>query len=66
MTHSDESRIRRDGFPIDKYDADSLLQFIELWNPSHDTIEPEIYVKLEIIAGRLNIVDARHVNMQGK
>ena len=51
MTTSDEAKIRREGFPITKQDAKALLDFIKLHDPSHRTIEPDIIVKLELLAG---------------
>jgi len=51
----DESKIRREGFPITRQDAIALLDFIDLHNPSHDMIESEIIVKLELIAGIYHI-----------
>jgi|GEM_PF-6510415 len=52
MTSKDEeSKIRREGFHLCKQEAKALLDLIELVNPSHDAIEPEIIIKLELIAG---------------
>ena len=50
MSKCAEAKIRRCGFPINKQDAQALLMFIDLLNPSHDMIEPEIIVKLELLA----------------
>lgn len=50
MTTSEESKIRREGFPITSQDAKALLDFIKLHDPSHKLIEPEIVVKLELLA----------------
>ena len=52
MTGSDESKIRREGFPITRSDATALLDFIDIKDSEHDMIEPEIIVKLELLAGR--------------
>lgn len=52
MTKEDESRIRRDGFPITQQDAVKLLEFIDFWDKSHNTIEPAIVVRLELLAGK--------------
>lgn len=50
MCKDRESFIRRNGFPITQQDAQALLDFINMHNPSHDCIEAEIYVKLELLA----------------
>ena len=47
MTKGQEAKIRREGFPLTKLDAKHLLDFIELFDPNHFLIEPEIVVKLE-------------------
>ena len=52
---TDEAKIRREGFPITRQDAKALLDFIKMHNPSHDAIEPEIVVKLELLAGIIRI-----------
>lgn len=52
---SDEAKIRREGFPLTIKEAKALLNFIEMHNPSHDAIEPEIVVKLELLAGIVSI-----------
>lgn len=51
---SEEAKIRREGFPINKYDAKALLDFINILNPKHDMIEPEIVVKLELLSGKIS------------
>lgn len=43
-----EAKIRREGLPLTVQEAKALLDFIDLQNPSHDAIEPEIVVKLEL------------------
>lgn len=58
MTKADESFIRRTGFPLSSEDAEALLDFINLINPTHDMVEAEIIVKLELIADRYRIVKA--------
>ena len=57
MGKSSESKIRREGFPINRKDAQALLDFIDMHNKSHDAIEPEIVVKLELQAGKYVICD---------
>jgi len=59
VTKDDESEIRRCGFPINREDAKNLLRFIDYHNPSHDMIEPWIYVKLELLAGKYWIRDVK-------
>ncbi len=54
----DECKIRRCGFSLTKQDAQSLLDIIDMLNPNHDVVEPEIYVKLEILAGKYWIVES--------
>jgi len=55
---SEEAKIRREGFPITREDAKALLNFIKTYNPSHDAIEPEIVVKLELLAGIIHIQES--------
>ena len=57
MTKQDEAKIRREGFPINSKDAKRLLEFIDLYNKSHDVIEAEIVVKLEVLAGIMSLED---------
>lgn len=47
MTKEEEAKIRREGFPLTKEDAEHLLHFIDVFDKRHDMIEPEIIVKLE-------------------
>ena len=54
---TDECKIRRCGFPLTKQDAQALLDIIDMLNPNHGVVEPEIYVKLEILAGKYRIVE---------
>ena len=54
-----ESRIHRLGFPIDSSDAKALLHFINLLNPSHDMIEAEIVVKLELLSRKYCISEVK-------
>lgn len=54
----DECKIRRYGFPLTKQDAQSLLDIIDILNPNHNVVEAEVYVKLEILAGKYRIVKA--------
>ena len=60
MTKGEEAKIRREGFPVTKEDARALLAFIDLHNPSHDTIEPDVVVKLEILARACVIGGGEH------
>ena len=50
MTKGDESKIRREGFPITSDDAKHLLDFIKIHDPRHDMIEPDLFVKLELLS----------------
>jgi hypothetical protein len=52
MTKSEEAKIRREGFPLSRAEAWSLLQFIDLFDKEHNAIESEIVVKLEVLAGK--------------
>ena len=54
MTKEDEAKIRREGFPLTRDDAKHLLDFINLFDPRHEMIEPEIVVKLEQKKGKKN------------
>jgi hypothetical protein len=54
---SEEAKIRREGFPITPKDAKALLDLIELKDPTHDTIEPEIIVKLELLSGAWRLIE---------
>jgi hypothetical protein len=56
---SREAKIRREGFPLNKSDAQALLDFIDIVNDSHDMIEPEIVVKLEILSGKLHLEETK-------
>ena len=51
MTREDEAKIRREGFSITQQDAEKLLKFIDLFDPHHFFIEPDIVVKLESVSG---------------
>jgi len=55
MARVEESKIRREGFPINHTDAKHLLRFIDIYNQTHDAIEPELIIKLELLAGNYAI-----------
>ena len=59
MTAENEAKIRREGFPITIDDANHLLHFIKVVNPSHDMIESEIVIKLELLSRRYYITEAK-------
>lgn len=58
MTKEDEAKIRREGFEITREDAKHLLAFIDLHDPTHHSIEPEIVVRLELIAGKFYLKES--------
>ena len=55
MPIAEESKIRRDGFAITSDDATHLLDFIDLHDPRHTSIEPEIVVRLELLSHRWHL-----------
>ena len=55
MGTSEESRIRCSGFPINRYDAEHLLSFINTFDKNHHAIEPDIVVKLELLCGKWHL-----------
>ena len=56
MTKNDEAKIRREGFPLTQLEAQALLDFINLKDPKHFMVEPEIIVKLEIMIRKYILV----------
>jgi len=60
MTKANEAKkIRREGFPITARDATILLDFINLYDSLHMTIEPDIIVKLEILSKKWKLTEGR-------
>ena len=57
MTKEDEAKIRREGFPLTREDAQHLLYFIDLFDKEHNAIEAEIVVKLEQKAWKKEALD---------
>jgi len=55
MTKQSEAKIRREGLPINSTDATALLDFIDVHDEEHLMIEPEIVIKLELLAKRIRI-----------
>ena len=56
MTPSEESKIRREGFPINCDDTQHLLDYINFVDSEHKYIEAEIVVKLELLSQKFNML----------
>lgn len=57
MTKNHECKMRREGIPLTPNECSALLNFIDLVDHVHGMIEPEIIIKLELLAGRYLIVE---------